>query len=309
MTMLSQLLAITGGTGFVGSAVIDRALQQGFEVRALARKPQPVRAGVEWITGTLADDDALLRLCDGAEAVVHIAGVVNAPTPAEFEAGNVTGTLNLVEAAVASQIARFVHVSSLAAREPSLSKYGASKERAEKVIAASGLDYTMLRPPAIYGPRDRDMLDLFKAARRGLLPVPPAGRMSVIHVDDLARLLLALIPGGEDVTGQIFEADDAHANGWSHVAFGKTLGWAVGKSKARVIPVPRWLMQFGATADWILREENARLTKDRVNYFCHPDWVIDPARRPPTNRWMPQIATHLGLQATWEWYRAEGWAK
>ena len=148
-------LAVTGGTGFVGQAVIDEAGRQGLPLRALARREQAPCEGVEWIRGELADRAALDRLVEGADAVLHVAGVVNTPDLMGFHLGNVAGTEALIDAAKAAGIERFVFVSSLAAREPRLSKYGKSKHHAEELVQASGLNWTIVRPPAIYGPRDR----------------------------------------------------------------------------------------------------------------------------------------------------------
>ena len=107
-------LAITGGTGFVGSHVINAALAAGHEVQALTRRQQPNRDRVEWIAGDLDDRQALKRLVEDADAVVHVAGVINAPDQAGFDQGNVTGTLAMLAAATAGGVRRFVHVSSLA---------------------------------------------------------------------------------------------------------------------------------------------------------------------------------------------------
>jgi uncharacterized protein YbjT (DUF2867 family) len=200
-------LAITGGTGFVGSTLIRLALEQGHGVRALARRPQPAQPGVTWVPGALDDPASLTALMDGADAVIHVAGVVNTPTRAGFIAGNITGTEAMLAAATQAGVRRFIHVSSLTAREPALSVYGWSKAEAEARVAASGLDWTMVRPPAIYGPGDLDQLDLFKSTRFGIMPLPPHGRLSLIEVSDLARLLLALIPAPETF-GHIYEADD-----------------------------------------------------------------------------------------------------
>ncbi|HUQ14322.1 MAG TPA: NAD(P)H-binding protein, partial [Novosphingobium sp.] len=242
----------------------------------------------------------------GAEAVIHVAGVVNAPDAAGFEAGNVAGTLAVVEAAVTARVPRLVLVSSLSAREPQLSAYGASKLRAEKVVRASPLDWTIVRPPAIYGPRDREMLELFRFAKAGLVPLPPTGKMSAIHVDDLARLLLALVPGGEDVTDRVFEPDDGKAGGWTHKSFARAIGWAVGK-RVTAMPLPRIALSLAARGDAILRRGRAKLTADRVGYMCHPDWVASEAARVPEARWRPEIGTREGLKATARWYRDEGW--
>jgi nucleoside-diphosphate-sugar epimerase len=299
-------IAVTGATGFVGQALLDRAAEAGLEVRALARQPQTSRPGVEWIAGDLADREALAALVRRAQAVIHIAGVVSAPDAAGFEAGNVTGTLNLVECAVSAKVPRFVHVSSLSAREPQLSAYGASKRKAEKVVMASPLDWTIVRPPAVYGPRDREMLDLFRFAKSGVVPLPPRGRMAAIHVDDLARLLLALVPSGEDASHQLFEADDGHAGGWTHKSFAKAIGWAVGK-RITPLPLPAFALRAAARGDRLLRRAAAKLTEDRVGYMCHPDWTVRDACRPPAARWTPQIGTREGLKATAKWYREAGW--
>lgn len=300
-------LAITGATGFVGQALLDRALKAGQTVRALTRREQRPRAGVEWVRGDLADRAALRELCRGAEAAIHVAGVVNAPDAAGFEAGNVTGTLNLIEAARHQGVPRLVHVSSLSAREPDLSAYGASKARAEKLVRAGGIDWTIVRPPAIYGPRDTEMFELFRLARWGLMPMPPRdGRTSVIHVDDLARLMLALVPMSEDVSHQVYEPDDGRKDGWSHYELARAIGWAMGR-RPWVVHLSRASLERVARADRFVRGRKAKLTLDRVGYMTHPDWVVTHAARPPADLWRPLIPTREGLKATAEWYRAKGW--
>jgi uncharacterized protein YbjT (DUF2867 family) len=301
------MLAVTGATGFVGQSVLDRAQTSGTAVRALVRKTQAPRAGVEWVIGDLDDTAALAALMQGAEAVIHIAGVVNTPDPAEFEAGNVKGTLNVIEASLAAGVQRFVHVSSLSAREPELSAYGASKARAEKLVRASGLDWTIVRPPGIYGPRDVDYFEMFRLAKWGVMPVPPReGRASIIHVDDLARLLLALVPGGEEVSHRVFEPDDGHKHGWSHYELARAIGWAMGR-RPWVVHLSRKSLERAAKADRLVRRGKARLTPDRVGYMSHPDWVVSPFDRPPANLWKPEVPTREGLKATAKWYRDNKW--
>jgi nucleoside-diphosphate-sugar epimerase len=300
-------IAITGATGFVGQALLDLALERGLAVRALARQQQAPRQGVEWVAGDLADHAALARLVEGAEAVVHVAGVVNAPDPAGFEAGNVTGTLAVVEAAMAAGVPRLVHVSSLSAREPELSVYGASKLRGERIVQASALDWTIVRPPGIYGPRDRDIFELFRAARWGVIPVPPKdGRLSVIHVHDLAALLLALLPGGEAVTSKLFEPDDGKRGGWRHKELARAIGWAMGK-RVLVLSLSPAMLGRAARFDTWLRRGKAKMTQDRASYFSHPDWVSSTQARVPASVWKPWIATRDGLRMTADWYREAGW--
>lgn len=299
-------IAITGATGFVGQAVCDLALAQGLELRALTRSKQEPRAGIEWVAGDLNDRPALARLMAGAEAILHIAGLTTAPDAASFEAGNVGGTMNVVEAAQAAGVPRLVFVSSLAAREPELSLYGASKLRAERLVRACPLDWTIVRPPTVYGPRDRDMLELFRMTKWGVITTPKHGRSSIIHADDLARLLLALLPGGEAVTHRSFEPDDGCELGWSHYELARAVGWAMGR-RPHVLALSKAMMARGARLDGFFRKGKARLTLDRVGYMSHSDWVASAAARVPAALWQPQIETRQGLKATALWYRENGW--
>lgn len=298
-------LAVTGGTGFVGRRLIQLAVERGHKVRALTRRPQEPRDGVEWLEGSLENREALEGLVTESDAVIHVAGVINAPDAAGFEAGNVTGTLAMLAAATAAGTRRFVHVSSLAAREPKLSQYGASKARSEELVQGSGLDWIIVRPPAVYGPGDKETLELFKMAKSGLILLPPRGRLSLIHVDDLARLLLALAESRYPKK-EVLEPDDGRANGWTHREFASALGRAVGR-RAVSLATPRPLLRFGAAVDRFVRRDRAKLTPDRAAYFCHPDWVVSSSSAPAKDVWSPEIATERGLAQTAEWYRAEGW--
>jgi len=296
-------LALTGATGFVGAHLLDLALGQGDQVRALTRRPQPPRDGVTWVEGALDDREALAGLVDGADAVIHVAGVITASDAAGFEASNVAGTAAMIDAAERGGIKRFVHVSSLAAREPALSLYGASKARSEALVGASRLSSAIVRPPAVYGPGDRETLELFKMAKRGLVVLPPAGKLSLIHVHDLARLLLAL---AESDAALLVEPDDGRCGGWTHREFGQALGRAVGR-KVTTLSAPRVLLSLAARADTWVRGPRAKLTRDRAAYFCHPDWTVSPDRAAPAGLWQPQIDTEAGLAATAQWYQAQGW--
>lgn len=298
-------LAITGATGFVGARLLRLAVKEGHEVTALTRRSQSERRGVTWVQGALDNRQALQRLVEHADAVIHVAGVISAPDAAAFDAGNVTGTLGLLAAATASGVRRFVHVSSLAAREPKLSLYGASKARSEELVQRSGLDWAIVRPPAVYGPGDRETLDLFKAARLGLVPLPPKGRISLIHVDDLSRLLLAL--AAVDAPSKlVVEPDDGRAGGWTHREFAEALATAQDR-RALSLSVPASLVHLGARIDGLLRRRKAKLTPDRAAYFCHPDWTADPASRPAESLWKPDIPTPEGLADTARWYVRQGW--
>lgn len=301
-------LAITGATGFVGSAVLNEALKQGHTVRALARREQAPRAGVEWVRGDLADEAALASLVQGADAVVHVAGLTNTPDPAQFDIANVTGTANVLAAMTGADVKRLVFVSSLSARMPELSVYGASKAKAEALVEASGLDWTTVRPPAVYGPRDIDMLDLFRAAKWGVVPLPPGGATSIIHADDLATLLVTLAAtNAAPARRKLYEPDDGREGGWSHKELAAAIGRAMGRRVVFAPHLPRKVLDAAAAADRRMRGDKAKLTADRVGYMAHPNWVARFDRKPPPGLWQPQIAGEEGLKATAEWYKREGW--
>ncbi len=298
-------IAVTGGTGFVGSHFIDAAVAAGHEVQALTRRPQADRPKVRWIEGSLGDSDSLRRLASGCDCVVHIAGILNARDTSEFDRANVEGTLAMLAAATASGITRFVHVSSLAAREPKLSRYGASKARSEELVERSGLNWVIVRPPAVYGPGDRETLELFRMAKLRLMLLPPRGRVSLIHVDDLVRLLLVL--AGSEEPGQLtLEPDDGSPRGWSHKRLAKAIGAAVGR-KNLALSMPPSMLKLGAVVDQLVRREGAKLSADRAAYFSHRDWVVNPKRRPPGELWRPRMETVEGLARTAAWYREQGW--
>jgi uncharacterized protein YbjT (DUF2867 family) len=302
----SRTLAVTGGTGFVGKHLLRLALSDGYEVRALTRGWKPPENEVSWVDGSLERSESLLKLCTGADAVIHIAGLING-SKAEFEAVNAGGTANLVDAARKAGIRRFIHISSLAAREPELSNYGWSKARSERIVAASGLEWTIIRPPAVYGPGDRETLELFKMAKRGLVALPPEGHFSLVHVQDLCRLILSVIDE-PDTVSETYEPDDGRPEGWEHRHFARTLSRLYGK-RATTLSVPKLVMQGASRLDKLFRRRNAKLTPDRVNYFCHPDWVSSAERRPPEKLWKAEIRTTEGLQETAGWYAAEGWLR
>ena len=299
-------IAMTGATGFVGAQTLDLALDAGLHISALTRRAQPPRARLKWVPGSLDEAHALDTLVRDADVVIHIAGVVNAPDRDGFEAGNARGTMAVVDAMRKRGVRRLIHVSSLAAREPDLSDYGWSKELAERHVKASGLDWTIVRPPAIYGPNDREMLELFRMAKRGIMLLPPGGRLSVIHVADLAHLLLTLAQERETSLAHIYEVDDGTVDGWDHKDFGAAIGRAVGRA-VRTLATPAWLLGVAALTDRMIRGKGAKLTPDRVDYFCHPDWVAARERHVPAQLWMPQVPTEAGLKATAEAYRAKGW--
>ena len=296
-------IAVTGGTGFIGSRLLDRAAEAGHEVHALARRAMRQRRGVTWIDGALDQPESLATLVQGSDAVIHIAGLLNSRTKAQFDAVNVDGTAAVVKAAREAGIRRFVHVSSLAARHPEISLYGASKAESEKVIEHSGLDYAIVRPPAVYGPGDKETFDLFRMAKYRLALLPSNGQLSLIHVDDLADLLLAVVGPGAP-SSLIVEPDDGAS--LTQREFARKLGAAFGHRNL-AIPVPKFALRAGAAIDGLIRRNRATLTPDRAAYFAHEDWAADPRLAVPATLWKPRINADQGLRETAHWYRDHGW--
>ena len=296
-----MILAVTGGTGFVGEHLLTLAVERGHTVRALTRRPQPPRAGVDWTLGDLA---APGDLCAGADALIHIAGTITAVTRAGFDAGNVAGTASIIAAAHAAGVRRFVHVSSLAAREPGLSDYGASKKAAEALVAASGLDWAIVRPSGVYGPGDRETLPVLQMVARGFAILPGDGHFSLIEVSDLAAALLAV--AASDYRG-IAEIDDGVA--YSHADLARAIGVAVGRTP-RMIRLPLGILRVTATVETALarlQRRNPRMTRDRARYLAHPDWVAATGAGLPSGLWQPATGIAEGLARAVAWYRAQGW--
>lgn len=242
--------------------------------------------------------------------MIHVAAAINARDRAGFAAANIAGTAALVGAAERAGVPRFVHTSSLAAREPAMSNYGWSKAESESVVRSQAKGWTIVRPPTVYGPGDRETLILFRLAARGVVPLPPAGRLSLLHADDLAALLLELALG-RAAEGAVIEPDDGRPGGWSHAEFAAALGRAVGR-RARALPLPGWTIAVGARVDEMrgrLRRRPPRLSRDRARYIVHPDWTVSAAARPDVGIWSPSIDTEAGLAATARWYRSEGWLR
>ena len=304
---MARTLAITGGTGFVGGHTLERALGRGWKVRALARRPQAAREGLLWVPGSLTDPAALDDLVAGADAVIHIAGVTNAASRAGFEEGNILGTAHVRRAAGGRPL---VHVSSLSAREPQLSTYGWSKLMGEQVARGAAGPVTVVRPPAVYGPGDREFLELMRTARSGFIPMPKGSVAAMIHGADLAEALVALAEDARGLaraTGRILEIDDG-AGGYTPAQVADAIGSALGR-RVRPVEVSAPTLRLAAMGDtaWArLKGELPRISRDRAAYMAHPDWSADSGALRSLGIWKPGIALSEGMAETARWYRAQG---
>jgi nucleoside-diphosphate-sugar epimerase len=309
-TETGQLIALTGGTGFLGGHVIESLLSAGYEIKALTRRPQDDRDNVTWVEGSLSDTDSLKELCKGASCLINLAGLTKALNRDAFFDVNVNDTKNLFDAAASQNIKNVLHISSLAAREPRLSHYGASKAGSEMLLTARKwpFSWTIIRPPAIYGPGDKEILKLLKATKLGILPAPGStkNRFSMIHARDLADAITELVQNTEHTA--IHEIDDGKAGGYQLKDVAEALS-GDGKKPPRTFSLPFWAIgTIGAVNGLIASAINrpAMLTLSTARYLCHPNWTIREGRRPKLANWSPQFDLKSGLEDTTDWYRKNG---
>jgi nucleoside-diphosphate-sugar epimerase len=253
------------------------------------------------VAGDLGDPDALRRLVSGCSAVVHAAGVVRGASRRDFDRVNTDGTAALCDVvAQTAPSARLLVLSSLAAREPALSWYAASKRAAEERVAASGLDWTILRPPAVYGPGDQEMRAVFRTMARGLAPVPgsPAARVSLIHVEDLARAILACLCSPQ-TRHRTLCLDDGKRGGYDWEELASVAGDVYGR-KVHLLRVPGLLLDGVAGLNLQLARLRGRapmLTPAKLRELRHPDWTVDNAEISALTDWRPSIRLRAGLAA------------
>lgn len=303
---MTGTVAVTGATGFVGRALVALLAEAGLAARALSRRG-PIEAATT-IAGGLEDEAALGRLVDGAESVVHLAGLVKSADPAAFMAVNRDGTARLARA-MAEGGARLILVSSLAARHPEVSAYGASKAAGERAaLDILGQErVTIVRPPAVYGPGDRMTLIIFRqlAGRLLVAPGPRDARFSLIHVDDLAALLRALVLD-EGPLPPFLEPDDGRQGGYGWGDLAAIAGRITGR-RVRVLRLPTGpLRPLAALCDMLGRGLGLDLPLgiDKLNELAHGHWV---AGGPALPRAPARITFEEGCATTLDWYRRAGW--
>jgi len=312
---MNNPVAVTGATGFIGRHLVERLLADGFDVRALSRRPDiaALPDGVTVVSGTLEDQAGLERLVEGCQAVVHCAGLIKAAAGDDLERVNAAGTSLLAEVC-SRQVRppRIVFLSSLAAREPELSGYAASKNRAEQALAAYGaaLHWIALRPPAVYGPGDRETLQLFRFMKRGFLPVPAVekARVSLIYVTDLCDAIVALLSAAVE-SGARLEIRDARSSGYSWSEVAQAGAGFLGK-RVTCVSVPRAAMRLIAGIDtWLARIAGRAptVTPEKVNELYHDDWVCRENAVEDLTGWHPRVDLDEGMRLTLGWYLRNGW--
>jgi nucleoside-diphosphate-sugar epimerase len=311
-------LALTGATGFIGAALLQRLLSAGWSVQALCRSiPLPRRphhgGELRWFRGSLDDPESLKRLVNGVTAVVHCAGAVRGASAAQFNPVNVDGVARLVQAAGGLHpVPRFLLVSSLAAREPQLSPYAASKRGGEEVLQseARGMMWTVLRPTAVYGPGDRETLPLVRCMQRGLAPVlgPGTSRFSLLYVEDLADAVRHLLELARWAPGP-FEIHDGQEGGYRWEDLIRTVAHIIRKP-VRKLRIPLGLLRFAAGVNLLgarLIGYQPMLTPGKVRELTHADWVCNDAPLRAATGWKPRFTLEEGMHQTLQRLHDGGW--
>jgi len=321
---MREPVAMTGATGFIGAHVVEVLDRAGIRPRVLVRDSRrllPVLGDrVDQIAGSLEDAAALESLVGGCGTVFHLAGVVRAGSAAEFDRGNRVGTERLVAALrQGGPAARLVHVSSLAAAGPSadpagtspddppapVSAYGRSKLAAETAVRTAS-EWVIVRPPAVFGPRDIDVLQFFRLAARGLVPLPAGERwVTTAFVVDVVRALLAA--GSGEAWGKVLHVGDPRPMTMRALIAAIA---AAGGVRTRVVPVPAALVRGAGLVGDLFQRLGARgvaLTSDKAEELLARHWTArteDSTRRLGLAGSVP-----LGAAAgvTWSWYRERGW--
>ncbi len=307
---MAKLVAVTGATGFVGPHLVCALARHGWKTRLLVRRwsPLPSLGGVdaEIVWGGLGDEAALRRLVEGADAVIHAAGLIKARAPSDFWTVNRDGTARLAALAPGRP---FVLLSSLAAREPQLSPYAASKHAAEEAVASRSGSWLVVRAPAVYGPGDRETLAYFRTVARGLALRPNLGdaRLSLVHVADLAEAL-ALVVDRPPLAG-VYEIDDGREGGYSYADMAAAAGAALGR-RARSVPIARTAMMAIAWLNSLRHSLGGSvqiLTPAKVNEMFHRDWTLHDRRLAPAVGFVARHTLAGGFRDTVLWYRRQGW--
>jgi nucleoside-diphosphate-sugar epimerase len=318
---------VTGGTGFVGSHLVEHLLRDGCAVRCLVRDPARLKwlegKSVALVEGDLDSRDVLRTEVSGVDAVFHVAGLTAARTPEEYFEVNTNGSRNVAVAAMEADTppGLFLFISSLAAIGPAradetveetwapepVTYYGKSKLEAERVLSSmEGLPLVIVRPPAVYGPRDRELYPLFRLAARGILPVfNSSARISLIHVLDLAKGILAAARAGQ--VGEAYFL--AHPEVVAAEQFPHVFESAMGR-RVKGLKVPGKLLTAASVISetWgKLKGDTPVFNRDKVKELTAPGWVCSTVKSERDLGFKARIGIAEGFGETAQWYRKQGW--
>jgi len=303
-------VAVTGATGFLGRRLVPALSLAGWRVRVLVRVSPPSGlwgpAGPELVIGDLDNGEALSRLVEGAAVVIHAAGLIKALHRRDFFAVNAAGAERIAHLVPG----RMILVSSLAAREPALSDYAASKRAGETAaLRVLGPRLTVFRPPAIYGPGDRETLGLFRlAARSPVLPLPggPGARLALAHVDDVIGVILDLAARESPPPVLTFGGVKPAGYDWREIM--TEASRAVGRG-SHLVSIPRPILTGAAALSgaWArLSGTPAIFTPGKARELLHEDWSVSANEAVGAFR-EGAMSLAEGFSSTVAWYRNQGW--
>ena len=294
---------ITGATGFIGQHLVSTLLEQGHIVRAMVRPGKVadnrLPTTCEQLPVGLTDVDGLAGIVADCDAVIYCAGSVRGRSPDDFSNANIDGVRAMLDALErVSGSPPLLLVSSLAASRPQLSDYSFSKQAGEQLLLDKlSLAWTILRPPAVYGPGDKEMLTVLKTVRRGLLvhAGPKDQRLSFLHVDDLAQAVLAWLASWQQCLHKTYAIDDGRPGGYDWPA----IGAAVCEGKYRSLNLPRILLDIAARSNLMaakLAGYQPMLTPGKVRELVQADWLGDNSEFTVDTGWKPELDLHTGAQ-------------
>jgi nucleoside-diphosphate-sugar epimerase len=320
------MILVTGGTGFIGSHLLERLSASGVPARCLLRRrksPRPLPPGVEPAYGDLASGQGVEDALRSADAVIHLAGVTKALTVADFYSGNVLATGILVRA-MAGRAIRLVHVSSLAAIGPSrdgtpigedepphpLTDYGKSKLEAEALVRELAPEAVIVRPPVVYGPRDTDVFQLLKSISQGLVIEISGGDrwFSAIYVDDLVDGLLAAAQCPA-AAGRAYFLANPKPSTWGELssAAARIMG-----CRPRVLRVPIGAAKavgFSAEMWSRITRKPGIVSRQKIREAQCRWWTCDTRRAAAELPFQAKTPLEAGLALTLAWYKEAGWLK
>lgn len=330
---MSTLALVTGATGFVGSWLVELLLQRGYRVRALTRSSSSMDnlsgLDIEYVIADYAKPDTLRRAVEGVEFVFHSAALTKARSEQEFYRANVEATENLLSAVkqAAPTLKRFLHISTQAAVGPSpaadkpvdetapcrpLTMYGRTKLQAELVCQKfmSDLPITIVRPSVVYGPRDKDMLEFFRAVKRGIMPKFGFGvekRLNVVYVRDLVHGILLAAEHSQSI-GETYFISSEQSYTWDEI--GRAAKAALGKSFVLTLTLPDWLVYGVAAVNETVSTVQGKVSiinREKAIEGAQRYWTCSIEKAKTQLGYTPETPLEVGVAETIRWAEKAGW--
>jgi nucleoside-diphosphate-sugar epimerase len=315
---------VTGATGFIGSHLCEELIRRGYDVACLSRKTSKntwiENLDLTFVKGDCTVRESLLDIPDDFDYIFHLAGLTKSCSPHDFFSVNARGTENLVKSVAERNpsVKRFIYVSSLAAVGPSkngtplredalpspVSDYGKSKLEGESAVLKyrDSIPVTILRPPAVYGPRDKDMLVMFQMIKKGFFFDLGKCYYSLSYVDDLVQGILLSAENSKAIGNTYFLCD-------GNIYTGDEIAMEISSMlqvKARPVKVPKFIMPIFAAISERINKQGI-INRDRIKDFRHTHWICDAGKAREEIGFVPKVGMKEGIRWTADWYRIHGW--